>query len=89
MSRDDNITLNNKIYIQKTNKTHLKVSEACLCLPWQFHTEKVTEMREFLRFISEEPFLLSDLKKGTKKVANPPNEKLLQKVSRQTMANFC
>ena len=33
MSRDDNITLNNKIYIQKTNKTHLKVTEACLCLP--------------------------------------------------------
>lgn len=32
-------------------------------------------MREFLRFISEEPFLLSDLKKGTKKVANPPNKK--------------
>ena len=67
MSRDDNITLNNKIYIQKTNKTHLKVSEACLCLPWQFHTEKVTEMREFLRFISEEPFLLSDLKKKGQK----------------------
>ena len=52
------------------------------------HTEKVTEMREFLRFISDGPFLLSDLKKGTKKVANPPNEKLLRKVSRQNDGEF-